>query len=297
VTAPPPPPSGDQPPPSPAAAPPSAAVTAPSGRPGPFPPAPATQQFRTVPPPPVPPPPPPPAPFSGPPVPAPLPRTGGSKAPVVLSVAALVLALVAVVLSGLALAGSRKASTASGSTHTGTGAGGAPVTKSTTQAPVPQPGAVTPAPSATPGQINPKADFGTPVYQDKLLTLHPTDCATTYIDLDEPRVGSAQQYSDLTFTGGCSSTGPVFNFGSRVGVAVATDPNEQPGECADMIQTGPLSSQYAIPLRQGVLLCLATSGEDAITQGIPQKIAVIEVRAVGADSTVSVYVTAWNVPR
>src|SRR5204862_4224121 len=124
-------------------------------------------------------------------------------------------------------------------------------------------GAVTPGVSATPGQINPKADFGAPVYQQKALTLHPSGCSSTEIDLDEPRVG-ATNFADMNFRTGCGSAGPNFEFTSRVDFTTGTDPNEQPGECAEAIQTGPLSYQFPVPVREGVLLCIATSFEDAI---------------------------------
>src|SRR5262249_32631683 len=127
-----------------------------------------------------------------------------------------------------------------------------PVPPRTTQA-APGPGLVTPTVRATPGQINPKANFGTPVYQQKALTLHPTGCNSTTVDLDEPRVG-AEKFGDLTFRTGCGAAGPVFNFPDKVDFAAGTDPNEQPGECAEAIQTGPLNAEFSVPVREGVLL-------------------------------------------
>lgn len=48
-----------------------------------------------------------------------------------------------------------------------------------------------------------------------------------------------------------------------------------------------------VPVRQGVVLCVITSGADARNQ----KVVVFEVRAVSADWLVTVQVSAWNVPR
>jgi hypothetical protein len=171
-----------------------------------------------------------------------------------------------------------------------------PSTSTATTAPTTS--ATTPVAGSTPGQIDPKAKF-TEAYQQQQLTLRPASCNAVYIDLDEPRVGVEPTPADLYFTGSCNSgKAPTFTLQNDGGTAsLAASPAVTPNDCAQAIRTGPINYQSSIPITEKLVLCVATSLNEAIKQGIPQRIAVVQVHSIGQDGTVDVIASAWNVPR
>jgi uncharacterized membrane protein len=206
---------------------------------------------------------------------------------------ALVATLVAVVAIGQASDAKSRAdkALAGGRTTTGpdNGPAAAPATTAATAKPADQPG-----PTPTSGQINPSADF-TVVYQQQELQLQSgSSCGTVYIDLDEPRVGVRENY-DLTFYD-CNNQA-YFQLADHVVGSSVSSPTATPKDCAEKIRTAPLAEDQRVPPTNRVVLCIATSLADAVKQGITQKMAVLQVRAVGTDGTVNVLVSAWSIPR
>jgi hypothetical protein len=164
-----------------------------------------------------------------------------------------------------------------------------------------QPGApVTPAESATPGQLDPKANY-TSKYQQQVLTLRaPTQCCGSLgIDLDEPRVDVDDAHADLLFANSNSNAHqPIFTLPSGVSATPGRSPAETPNDCVETIRTGPLGDRASIPITRDVVLCLATSSEAATGQGITRKVVLVTVTAINSqDGSVDVTVSAWNAPR
>src|SRR6266508_408684 len=226
------------------------------------------------------------------------PPTGGPSGPPAMSPPPLAVgrgagrwSVLAFGLAALAMAVALVATLVAGRTTTGpdNGPAAAPATTAATAKPADQPG-----PTPTSGQINPSADF-TVVYQQQELQLQSgSSCGTVYIDLDEPRVGVRENY-DLTFYD-CSNQA-YFQLADHVVGSSVSSPTATPKDCAEKIRTAPLAEDQRVPPTNRVVLCIATSLADAVKQGITQKMAVLQVRAVGTDGTVNVLVSAWSIPR
>jgi hypothetical protein len=207
-----------------------------------------------------------------------------------------VVALVAVATAAVALGQARDAKARADRALAGTGT--APDTGGQPGPPPPVAGNTTPAgrpgPSPTPGQIDPRADF-TVVYQQQELQLpNPGSYNSVYVDLDEPRVGVRNNY-DITLTG--SGDRMYFQLPDDVMSSSVGVPSVTPKECAEKIRTAPLADDATVPPKAGVVLCIATSLDDAAKQGITRKMVVLQVRAVGADGTVNILVSAWAIPQ
>lgn len=147
-------------------------------------------------------------------------------------------------------------------------------------------------------ELNEQTKFA-PKYTKEELRLQTTCDESVDVDLDEPRVGVSDNGEVQFGVDKCyGESGQGFftllrgTFGASVATATLT-----PNDCVQRIRTGPLAAEVKVPVRQGVVLCVITSGADARTQGVPQKIVVLEVRAVSADWLVTVQVSSWNVPR
>jgi hypothetical protein len=152
---------------------------------------------------------------------------------------------------------------------------------------------ITSTPNAVPSDINPSAQF-TPAYQlQQPLQLRPGDrCGTIYVDLDEPRVNVGND-GDLSLTS-CNSR-QTLDFGNST-ASIAGSAGVTPNECAESIRTSALSSDAHQPVQPGLVLCVATSRAAALDKGITRKIAVVVVKAVASDLTVTLVVSAWNIP-
>ncbi len=171
--------------------------------------------------------------------------------------------------------------------------GSAPPDSSTPDAAAPA-GAVTPTPNAVPSDINPSAQFTSAYQPQEQLQLRPGGQCTQLVDLDEPRVNVDGTVADLELRR-CRDTATL-GFTDGTSASAATNPNATPSECAESIRTSGLGAGAQVPVQPSTVLCVATSRSAALDKGITRKIAVLAVKAVAADGTVTFVVSAWNVP-
>jgi hypothetical protein len=149
-------------------------------------------------------------------------------------------------------------------------------------------GGATPIQTSTP---NPGAAF-VPVYLAESLKLQASECGFVGVDLDRPQVAAGE--FELRFRGPCADN--VVRLETLVVASVASSSDVTPEECTDLIRRAPLGVSQ-VTVSKGLVLCLRTSADEAQRQGIPQKLAVLEVVSVADDGTTEVRVTAWSVPR
>jgi hypothetical protein len=216
---------------------------------------------------------------------------------------ALVVAGLAAVLSLYAVVEARDAgSGTAGPAPAGAGPGAA------TEAPAPPPpAAVEPTPpDAVPTatgseyELTPQADYRQK-YRDEVLHPRATANAVSYIDLDEPRLGADTNEADLTLAADFGDPVPSLVFQEGVQVAESTDADLTAADCANRIRTSALPQPAEVAAQRDVRLCVATSPDRAISEGIPRRIVALQVTAStdnsAEDFRVSLNLTAWNVPR
>jgi hypothetical protein len=141
----------------------------------------------------------------------------------------------------------------------------------------------TPAPTDT-GVVEPQPDY-TAAYEDEELRI-PTGVR---VDLDEPRVNATigVDFAYLEYQGAA--------FDRYNAAAEVRSSNATPQDCASAIQTSPLTTPIAAS--DGLVLCIQTSADEASQQGVSQKMARISIKSIDKQDTVTVLVTAWNVPK
>jgi hypothetical protein len=117
-----------------------------------------------------------------------------------------------------------------------------------------------------------------------------------YVDLDEPRVDVESEGSDFVFRSGCNATDPAeFLLGDNVSGGQMDNPNATPQECTDRIRRAPIG-EAAIPVRQGLVICLTTSYSAARARGDKWRVVLIVVTGFTDLRAVTVEATAWNIP-
>lgn len=232
--------------------------------------------------------------LGGPVQPEPPPRADRSgRTPLYLSSLALLMALVAAIVSVVALARTGTdpgAVAASSPTATGSPTGGpttAPPTDQPTVEPTTDP---TTEPPAEPTDGPDPRGVYTTAYEKQTLRLQPS--GSRYIDLDVPSANAASATGEFSYSGYIPGAKLVFDDAS---LAEITNPAPTAGDCVLAVQRAPIDPEVAPS--KGQTLCVLTSAERAVDQGIKQKVVLLRIDAVGADGTLNVSATAWNVPK
>lgn len=142
-------------------------------------------------------------------------------------------------------------------------------------------------PSVAPITRGPVAAFGSTLYAEEPLQMEVACGGSARIDLDvRPRLHASQQQSDLRSDNRCGSAGTLFFAGPGARASHVKDPHlDRPG-CADAMTASPLEGGEGVPVVRGTVLCVATA----------HTLARVEVSAVGADGTASLWATGWTAP-
>ncbi|GAA0809473.1 hypothetical protein [Spirilliplanes yamanashiensis] len=158
------------------------------------------------------------------------------------------------------------------------------------------PSAATPAPSATaPADAAGPPAAGVVRYAGKAVPVR-AGCATAvYLDLDEPRaVPAATTGSDVQTA--CAGRSAVLRLGPGAGGgALLRSSSAEPGAsptaatCEERLLSDPLDPVTAIPLRDGLALCVRTGAE-----GEPGSVVLLQAGATAADGTVTLRATSWT---
>ncbi|MEV6596238.1 hypothetical protein AB0M36_05150 [Actinoplanes sp. NPDC051346] len=150
-------------------------------------------------------------------------------------------------------------------------------------------------PTEEPSPVQPVPDFELSYEKVSLKIPASRWCSGSVdIDIDGPAIDSGS--ADFTRV---RCAGPdEFEFG-EVSVSQDATPKIGPAECMEKLDLAPMreGAQLPIPsLHVGDALCILTNRETAIGLGLPQRIALLEVKGFDDDGTIAVVMTAWNVP-
>ncbi|WP_229073579.1 hypothetical protein [Actinoplanes sp. DH11] len=215
-------------------------------------------------------------------------------------------AVLALLLSGAAaVLAWRAGNLAADAVEAAENAGNAPAVPAEPTATTPPP---TTAPSAEPLPTDPADPTGTgdptldpqtqytEAYVEKAMKV-PAACNNAVnVDFDEPQVQVDSGIAELYFEDPCGNDPPYFALRPGVRAAKAESEAVQPVACADLLAISPLAYQGREPVRQGNIYCLTSSRNDARTAGIPWRMLVMSVTAVGQDGTIALRASAWNIP-
>jgi hypothetical protein len=117
-------------------------------------------------------------------------------------------------------------------------------------------------------------------------------CASVYVDVDKMSVGDLNGHEFYL----SSCVGPLSLHVDRTSGAVPTTNNPTPELCASQITADTSTRELVMPVINGLTFCLLTNKQDAAQQGLPQRLAIVEVTNVGSDNSLQVAVTTYRVP-
>jgi hypothetical protein len=215
----------------------------------------------------------------------------------VLAAGALVVAVLSTVLSIAALADRRSGSETAQPGPTTAGRTSEPAANTTTRA-SDSAGRTTEPSSVDTDRVVPEANF-TPAYQNSPLTVRPPldGCGSPrFVDVDEPRAGAAEAFSEFSYGVACGNAAKaqIDILGDDVPISLA-NPNDDARDCAESIRNDPINEPL-VPSAP-MSLCLLTSPDAARNEGITRKVVLVVIDDIKQDGTMSLSLTAWNVPR
>jgi hypothetical protein len=137
----------------------------------------------------------------------------------------------------------------------------------------------------------------TPTFEHELravdLTIPPTvGCQSLFVDADTGQVGDYSGH-ELYFS---SCVGPLSVHMDNVDGAVATGGNPSPETCMALLSGTTPDGEIQFPVSPGMTYCLLTQKAAAARAGIPQRLAVLQIRTVAADRTVTATLDTYRLP-
>lgn len=216
--------------------------------------------------------------------PGPAPRRGGGAATVV-AVLSLLVAAGATGIAVYALDVAREAKSAAAERYQPEATVAAP-TAAATQAPTPE---ATAAPTAVP---TPTPAFRADLVSARVTIPQVDSCASRFVDVDRLQVGVDVGHEFYLYM----CYGPQMIRVDRKDAAVPTGANPDPDQCAAQLAGVTISTDLVMEVRVGLSVCLLTSKADAVTQDLPQRLAIVEVISVGPDKSVTLEISTFQVP-
>jgi hypothetical protein len=150
-------------------------------------------------------------------------------------------------------------------------------------------------PTGSVPSLNAQTQF-TVNYTGKRMRIPATCGEYVYIDLDEPRIQTANGVAELTYHNNCNTETPDLTI-SNDGVEGSEVQSEKvtPAECTSAIQLSPLP-RTKLPIRQGQVYCIKTSLGQARESAQTWKMVILSVTSVGQDDTIGLEASAWDIP-
>jgi hypothetical protein len=119
-----------------------------------------------------------------------------------------------------------------------------------------------------------------------------SQCASVYVDVDTLQTNV---YAGHDFYVSRCNGQHVIRIDRKDG-AVPTSANPTPEMCVAQLDGAASAPEIVLDVRAGLTFCLLTSKADAEQQGYPQRLAIVEVRAVGSDQSLSAVISTYRVP-
>jgi hypothetical protein len=120
----------------------------------------------------------------------------------------------------------------------------------------------------------------------------PTGCNSAYVDVDTMAIGNAVGHE--FYVSLCKDPANPEVRVDRTSGASTSGPNPSPEVCASLISGTSTAQELILTARAGLTFCLLTNKSDATSQGLPQRLAIIEVRDVGLDHSVTIAVSTYR---
>jgi hypothetical protein len=156
----------------------------------------------------------------------------------------------------------------------------------------------TPAPivtttAAVPTVSVPRVQYFSELVRAELEIAAPTGCNAAYVDVDTMATGIDAGHEFYLSTCKDPAT-PEFRV-DRTSGASPSSANPNPDVCGALIAGTQSTQELVLTAKVGLTFCLLTNKTDATAQNLPQRLAIVEVREVAVDRTVTIAVSTFRI--
>jgi hypothetical protein len=218
---------------------------------------------------------------------APQERAGGGNGPIIAATLAILLAAGAglVALYALNVARDAKSNAAAANSYASRLASPPKAAAPTTAAASPVATTPGPTPSPTPNLI--------PDLRAVDLTIPPSvGCQSLFVDVDTGQWGNFAGH-DFYFSACLGNLTVDFD---NVDAAASSGGSTSVEACLAALAKSPLSPDLQMPISAGMTFCLFTSKEAAARANIPQRLAVVQIRQIAPDRTITLTLDTYKFP-
>jgi hypothetical protein len=162
-----------------------------------------------------------------------------------------------------------------------------PATSTTAAAPIVVP--TEPAPTVS----VPRVQYFSELVRAELEVAAPSGCNAAYVDVDTMATGVDAGHEFYLSTCKDPAT-PEFRV-DRTSGASPSSANPNPDVCGALIAGTQSTQELVLTAKAGLTFCLLTNKSDATAQNLPQRLAIVEVRNVAVDRTVTIAVSTFRI--
>jgi hypothetical protein len=146
--------------------------------------------------------------------------------------------------------------------------------------------------AATPGPTpSPRVVYFSEFVRAEVKIPAPSGCNAAYVDVDTLAVGNAAGHEFYL----SSCVEPMSLRVDRTSGASSSTANPSPEACGAMLAGTQTTQELVLAARTGLTFCLLTNRLDASSQNLPQRLAIVEVRDVAVDKTVTLAVSTYRI--
>jgi hypothetical protein len=139
----------------------------------------------------------------------------------------------------------------------------------------------------------PRLQYFTELVRVELKIPAPTSCNASYVDIDTMAIGIAAGHEFYLST--CRDPlVPEFRIDQTSGASTSSA-NPNPDVCAALMAGTQSTPELVLTARAGLTFCLLTNKASASAQNLPQRLAIVEVRDVAVDRSVTVAVSTFRI--
>ena len=152
-----------------------------------------------------------------------------------------------------------------------------------------------PVTTASPGPTTSvtRVNYFPELVRAELRITAPTSCNSAYVDVDTMAMGI--QAGHEFYVSLCRDPlTPEFRI-DRTSGASPSSTNPNPEVCGALIAGTQTTPELVLTARTGLTFCLLTHQGDANAQNLPQRLAIVEVRNVAVDRTVTIAVSTYRI--
>ncbi len=156
-----------------------------------------------------------------------------------------------------------------------------------------QPAAAAPTGTSTATASVPSVQYFSELVRAEKKIPAPPGCTSAYVDVDTMAIGTEAGHE--FYISACRDPANPEIRVDRTSGASTSGSNPTPEVCASLVSGTSTAQELILTAKSGLTFCLLTNKTDATAQSLPQRMAIVEIREVGVDRSVTIAVSTFRI--